>query len=413
LSDHQVPMALAQRHAKPQARPPARQARRPAEAPPPPPPRPSPPPSRARPPSALTTPTRRPPRRVIAARRLLSAFGTGGAVDDGLAPYLWRCPLVAEPPESWRRLERAAARGLPARALLPLLAAPPASLLPEGALLLPPPPSSPSPLLSPSPPPACQLSRRGLLAPLLNRELEVFVARLFEAAVVGRRGGGAGDGDPAATATTTTAAAPRAVAAAAPLPRLPPPPPEVCLSLHDLFHAHLFLSRGGGAHGDVSAGLLFHAAEYPRRQQAEARGGGNGDGGDDDDDEFAFPHDLGRCQRGSPLVATRASLDWRSTLYFRGSMAAFSVAGGGPLRPLLRPGTAPLRTVYEEDLSLCFSEEGAAGVGGAPPGALGPDVLCFAARDVRPSGLARHPLWRPPPPPVDTSLGPLHVFVSY
>jgi len=259
------------------------------------------------------------------------------------------------------------------------------------------------------------LSRRGLLSPCVDRDLEVFFAGLFEAAVVGRRrrrsSGGEGGGAPQ--------------------------PPEIELSRHDLFHAHVFVARvpesDDEEEGELHAGLLFHAAEYPRRtilaaeeEEREEEGGSNGVGSATRG--FTFPHDLGHCQRDSRLVATPEILDWRNTIYLAGRMAAFSVgagvgsSGGGnsrcrgphgphsaptlgnPLRPLLRPGTAPLRTVYEEDLGVC----------------VGPDVLCFRASDVAGGGggvvCGAAPLRsrRLLPPPVETSsLGPLHVFVSY
>jgi hypothetical protein len=263
------------------------------------------------------------------------------------------------------------------------------------------------------------------LSPLRDRELEEFLARLFEAAVVGRRRRRRGDGEEEG-----------AGAGAA------PPPPPIELSRHDLFHAHLFASSFSSSDSPPSAaslGLLFHAAEYPKQTKAQEEEEQQGEGGrrprqeanpppPDASSSFPFPYDLGKCQRDSELEATRDVLDWRSLLYFGGELASFSVARGGPLRPLLRPGTAPLRTVYEEDLALAAGGAGGGGKGGW----VGPDVLCFHARDVvgegrgflggfggggggwgggrgRGGGLRL----RPPPEPVETSLGPLHVFLSY
>lgn len=391
------------------------------------------------------------PRRVVAARRLLTALFRGPGDDeddDELRPYLWRCgsssdggggrqrgegdllPLP-DPPDAWRRIERLACSNAaaspgdkphPASLWAPLLAAatPPSALLPERAVLRHACAAATAAAAGGgtniSQPP-CQLSRRGLLAPLRDRALEEFFARLFEAAVVGRRrrrrwrGGGAEEEGGPSTAPAAT-------------PPLPPTPPEVSLSRHDLFHAHLFATtprrcEGRSQFTDPALGLLFHAAEYPK-MRAEKEEGENEQGGGDDANNFPFPYDLGTCQRGSPLDATRDLLDWRAALYFGRTLAAFSVARGGPLRPLLRPGTAPLRTVYEEDLAL--------------EGWVGPDVLCFHARDVVVAADERRwgsgvggggggfrrggppllpPLLSPLPEPVETSLGPLYVFLSY
>jgi hypothetical protein len=383
------------------------------------------------------------PRRVVAARRLLSALSRGGdddaddADDDpDLEPYLWRCSGVpSPPPAAWRALEQAATAAAAARttattttmppALLPLLAAPPSALLPERAVL-----RWHDATAAGSDRRRCQLSRRGLLAPLRDRALEEFLARLFEAAVVGRRRRRReDDARTAATAAKAAAAPPR-----------PTPPPEVGLSRYDLFHAHLFAASDGvGEDRALRLGLLFHAAEYPQQQRVEAAAAAQEDGagerraGAPPSSAFPlFPHDLGRCQRGSDLAATPERLEWRNIAYFAGALAAFSVARGGPLRPLLRPGTAPLATVYEEDLAL----PPRGGGGGGPGGWVGPDVMCFRARDVveprmygalgRPDGDGSNPKPRAPspwprrrrttmtlPPPVETaSLGPLHVFLS-
>lgn len=393
-------------------------------------PRPRPAPS-----SSAAPPPPQVPRRVVAARRLLTALSNDAYDDLELRPYLWRCgrggggaqgptpapPPLPSPPPAWRHLERLVASAskpghLPPRELLPLLAAPPSALLPERAVLRHAAAAGAgaeaTTTTSRRP---CQLSRRGLLSPLRDRELEEFLARLFEAAVVGRRrrrrgweeeeGAGAGAAPP------------------------PPPPPPIELSRHDLFHAHLFASSSSPPSEALSLGLLFHAAEYPRQTRAEEeeeeerQGDGRGAADPNASSFFRFPYDLGKCQRDSELEATREVLDWRSLLYFEGELASFCVAQGGPLRPLLRPGTAPLRTVYEEDLALVAAGDGGQG------GWVGPDVLCFHARDVVGEGRglwfagggwgggrgggSGHLRLPPIPEPVETSLGPLHVFLSY
>lgn len=68
----------------------------------------------------------------------------------------------------------------------------------------------------------------------------------------------------------------------------------VGLNRYDLFHGHLF-SRGArnGALGTL--GILFHAAEYPRRDDT-------------------FPIELGFCQRGSTLTYMPERMRYRNLL---------------------------------------------------------------------------------------------------
>jgi hypothetical protein len=70
---------------------------------------------------------------------------------------------------------------------------------------------------------------------------------------------------------------------------LPGPP---ALSRHDLFHGHLFVSQSGGL------GLLMHSNEYPQH------------------DPWAFPFDLGYCQRGSELAYSQRAMDLRNILFY-------------------------------------------------------------------------------------------------
>jgi hypothetical protein len=64
------------------------------------------------------------------------------------------------------------------------------------------------------------------------------------------------------------------------------------LSRFDLFHAHVFVDRNA-----ETAGLLFHAAEYPRL------------------DDETFPHDLGFCQRNSPWTFDPEKQSRRNALW--------------------------------------------------------------------------------------------------
>ncbi len=73
---------------------------------------------------------------------------------------------------------------------------------------------------------------------------------------------------------------------------------QVQLTRWDLFHAHCFVTPG-----DSGLGLLFHAKEYPRL------------------DERAFPHNLGYCQRGSPLEFDARAMDLRNLLFFQVNVA--------------------------------------------------------------------------------------------
>lgn len=114
--------------------------------------------------------------------------------------------------------------------------------------------------------------------------------------------------------------------------------PPVSLSRFDLFHAHFFLSgveplllledkkkksteknknkkkEKMRAAASASLGLLFHAAEYPALCPLE------------------FPHDLGRCQRGSDVPWSEEAAEWRTLVAARGRLASVRLgagAGGG------------------------------------------------------------------------------------
>jgi hypothetical protein len=129
--------------------------------------------------------------------------------------------------------------------------------------------------------------------------------------------------------------------------------PPISLSRYDLHHAHLFLAdsismeeeeeAGGGGplleSGAPRLGLLFHAKEYPLA------------------DADAFPADLGRCQRGSPLAYDAAAMDWRNAVYFAGALAALDLGPSGPFHaPLLMDGLREARTVLEADLGAPLAE---------------------------------------------------------
>ena len=72
---------------------------------------------------------------------------------------------------------------------------------------------------------------------------------------------------------------------------------QVALDRFDLFHAHMFLTRGAPGRAP-ELGLLFHAKEYPSRCPA-------------------FPVDLGFCQLNSTLAFDQRAMDLRNLLFFR------------------------------------------------------------------------------------------------
>eukprot|EP00982_Pelagococcus_subviridis_P012121 31144-Pelagococcus_subviridis.AAC.13 len=104
------------------------------------------------------------------------------------------------------------------------------------------------------------------------------------------------------------------------------------LSRYDLFHAHVFVRASGGRGGVV--GLLMHALEYPRYDDAD------------------FPFALGNCQRGSdvafaPAAAAGRNILWTADAAGRCAFARLDTSETSPLRGLL---TVPaLHTTYEGD----------------------------------------------------------------
>lgn len=67
---------------------------------------------------------------------------------------------------------------------------------------------------------------------------------------------------------------------------------QIFLDRFDLFHAHLFIA------GDIGAGLLFHAAEYPALAP-----------------DFKF--NLGFCQQDSSLQYSEAKMSWRNLVFMK------------------------------------------------------------------------------------------------
>ena len=128
---------------------------------------------------------------------------------------------------------------------------------------------------------------------------------------------------------------------------------------YDLFHAHLFVAEHAEPGG---VGLLFHAMEYPARSDS-------------------FPHDLGFCQRRSPLAFCAEHMARRNALFFNGELCLLDlpqappratgkpVESGSPLAPLVMEGLEEVQTVYEGDFGrpladvYCLSPA----AGGAPP----------------------------------------------
>ena len=71
---------------------------------------------------------------------------------------------------------------------------------------------------------------------------------------------------------------------------------QVRLNRFDLFHAHLFCTRG-----TRELGILFHSKEYPSYNKA------------------LFPINLGFCQQKSTLEFDENSMDFRNMLWFQAS----------------------------------------------------------------------------------------------
>lgn len=229
-------------------------------------------------------------RRADAATKVAAAVLAAGAsigssvLVNGSASGIHVLPVGFFPPRAWNTLTAAvAARGAPAF---------------SQAL-------APRPVRMPRPPglhPRCQLASCSSARRFKSRELNLFLAVLFESL-------------------------PSAVHMAG----LPP----VELSAWDLFHGHLFFSAALG-----QLGLLFHAKEYPAR------------------DPGAFPINLGYCQCGSRLAYDPRAQEARNLLFVGGSLAALDLGGGSPLRrALLAPGLGdPVFTLLEEDFGLPLGE---------------------------------------------------------
>jgi hypothetical protein len=211
---------------------------------------------------------------------------------------------AAPPPRAWLELEAAVAAAPPGRARAALRAA----LAPRARRL--------PPLPARGEPRCCSLAGAPRGRRFAARPLNALLAALFARVPPGAQAAG-----------------------------LPP----IALSRFDLHHAHLFLADpeeeegeegcGGGRHRHRRLGLLFHAKEYPRA------------------DADAFPADLGRCQRGSPLAYDAAAMDWRNVVYFAGALAALDLGPGGPLHALLlMDGLREARTVLESDFGAPLAE---------------------------------------------------------
>lgn len=93
------------------------------------------------------------------------------------------------------------------------------------------------------------------------------------------------------------------------------------LSLHDLFHAHLF-------HTDGVPGLLFHAMEYPVSSDA-------------------FPYYLGYCQHASQLVVDPTDMRFRNVVWLFGHDVMVLVDADA---------RAPFGTVYESELGSAVAD---------------------------------------------------------
>jgi hypothetical protein len=210
---------------------------------------------------------------------------------------------AAPPPRAWLELEAEVAAAAPghARAALRAALAPRARRLP--------------PLPARGEPRCCSLAGAPRGRRFVARPLNAFLAALFARVPPGAQAAGL---------------------------------PTISISRYDLHHAHLFLADperegeegcGGGRRLHHRLGLLFHAKEYPLA------------------DADAFPADLGRCQRGSPLAYDAAAMDWRNVVYFAGALAALDLGPGGPLHaPLLMDGLREARTVLESDFGEPLAE---------------------------------------------------------
>ena len=89
---------------------------------------------------------------------------------------------------------------------------------------------------------------------------------------------------------------------------------QVALDRFDLFHAHMFLTRGAPGRA-LELGLLFHAKEYPRQCPE-------------------FPVDLGFCQLNSTLAFDQRAMDLRNLLFFRVRLVRPACSA----RPATKPG---------------------------------------------------------------------------
>ncbi|PXF42165.1 hypothetical protein BWQ96_08085 [Gracilariopsis chorda] len=95
------------------------------------------------------------------------------------------------------------------------------------------------------------------------------------------------------------------------------------LTRFDLFHAHLFFN---GEHNAL--GVLFHAKEYPARNEQ-------------------MPYDLGYCQRGSDLEVCCTSMKRRNVVW------VFGQTGLALIEPFAR---APFFTVFEDEFGVSVAD---------------------------------------------------------
>lgn len=99
---------------------------------------------------------------------------------------------------------------------------------------------------------------------------------------------------------------------------------EVCectLSMHDLFHAHLF-------HADGVPGLLFHAREYPTTSER-------------------FPYYLGYCQHDSRLVVHPIDMRLRNVIWLFGHDVVVLVDADA---------RTPFGTIYESEFGRAVAD---------------------------------------------------------
>lgn len=95
------------------------------------------------------------------------------------------------------------------------------------------------------------------------------------------------------------------------------------LTRFDLFHAHLFYN-----HKHNALGVLFHAKEYPARNEQ-------------------MPYDLGYCQHGSDLEVCCTSMKRRNVIWM------FEKDGLALIEPVAR---APFFTVFEDELGVSVAD---------------------------------------------------------